>query len=110
MTLSSSSSSSNSDEEDEDQDLLPALPKDLQHIPLNFEKLPAEESLKRSEEYYELMNKRRTVRHFSSDTFPIEIIHNIIKTAGCLLSVNMSILLVNLSFSSPAPLLQYFIF
>lgn len=91
MTLSSSSSSSNSDEEDEDQDLLPALPKDLQHIPLDFEKLPAEESLKRSEEYYKLMNKRRTVRHFSSDTFPIEIIHNIIKTAGCLLSVNMSI-------------------
>ncbi|XP_050311846.1 iodotyrosine deiodinase [Anthonomus grandis grandis] len=65
-----------------DDDLCPALPLDLKHIPLNFSKIPQEESLKRSEEFYQLMNRRRTVRHFSTKGVPKEIIRNIIKTAG----------------------------
>jgi len=35
-----------------------------------------------STEFYELMNKRRSVREFSSETFPREIIENIIMTAS----------------------------
>lgn len=67
---------------EDDDDVTPALPKDLKHIPLLFNRLSVEESLKRSLEFYKLMNKRRTVRHFSSDPVPIEVIRNIIKTAG----------------------------
>lgn len=68
--------------EDVDDSVTPALPKDLKHIPLLFNRISSEETLKRSVEFYELMNKRRTVRHFSSDPVPIEVIRNIIKTAG----------------------------
>nr|XP_023011524.1 iodotyrosine deiodinase 1 isoform X1 [Leptinotarsa decemlineata] len=71
-----------SNEEVEDDGLTPALPKDLKHIPLKFEKLTVEDSIAKSAQFYDLMNKRRTVRHFSSDFVPKEIIHNIIKTAG----------------------------
>ncbi|KAK4873137.1 hypothetical protein RN001_015166 [Aquatica leii] len=53
-----------------------------QHVPLQFKRYSKSESLTRSEEYYELMNKRRTVRHFSKESVPIEVIHNVIKTAG----------------------------
>ncbi|XP_066254458.1 iodotyrosine deiodinase [Euwallacea similis] len=65
-----------------DESLSPALPKDLKHVPLSFTKLPASLSLERSKEFYELMNKRRTVRHFSKEFVPKEIIENIIRTAG----------------------------
>lgn len=69
-------------EEADDEEIFPAFPPDLQHIPLNFDKMSIEKSLQKSEEFYELMNKRRTVRHFSNDPVPKEIIHNIIKAAG----------------------------
>ncbi|XP_076262733.1 iodotyrosine deiodinase [Rhynchophorus ferrugineus] len=71
-----------SDSEDIDDDFLPALPKDLKHIPLVFNQLSEEESLKKSEEFYQLMNARRTVRHFSRKDIPKDVIYNIIKTAG----------------------------
>lgn len=67
---------------DSTEELFPALPKDLKHIPLNFQKLPLEEQINRSKEFYMLMNQRRTVRHFSTEPVPKEIIFNIIKTAG----------------------------
>lgn len=70
------------DEESIDDDVSPALPKDLKHILLVFEKISTEETTSRSLEFYELMNKRRTVRQFSADPVPIEVIRNIIKTAG----------------------------
>lgn len=71
------------------EDISPALPKDLKHIPLNFSKIPTEESLRKSEEFYQLMNKRRTVRHFSKEDIPKEIIDNIIKTAGKLYFISV---------------------
>ncbi|KAK4873136.1 hypothetical protein RN001_015165 [Aquatica leii] len=45
-------------------------------------KLPKNDSIKRSQDFYQLMNTRRTVRHFSKESFPIDIIYNIIKAAG----------------------------
>lgn len=68
--------------EDFEEEITSALPDDLEHIPLNFSKLSSTEILGRSEDFFNLMNKRRTVRHFSSETVPKEIIFNIIKTAG----------------------------
>lgn len=68
--------------EDFEEEITSALPDDLEHIPLKFKKLASAELLNRSKEFFNLMNKRRTVRDFSSETVPKEIIHNIIKTAG----------------------------
>nr|CAI5867853.1 unnamed protein product [Callosobruchus analis] len=76
------SESSDTESPKEEDDISPALPENLRHIPLNFEKLSKEEALLRSNQFYELMNKRRTVRHFSSKPVPKEVIYNIIKTAG----------------------------
>jgi iodotyrosine deiodinase len=36
----------------------------------------------RSNDFYELMRKRRTIRKFSSEPVPIRVIQNILKTAG----------------------------
>jgi len=51
-------------------------------IPYNLPRHTFEEMKKMSTEFYELMNKRRTVRFFSRDPVPLEIIENVIKTAG----------------------------
>lgn len=70
------------EEEFDSEEDAPALPPDLEHVPLVYEKLLTEESLKRSEEYYKFMNMRRTIRRFSTEDIPIKIMQNIIKTAG----------------------------
>ena len=44
--------------------------------------LTPKKMLSNSTEFYELMDKRRSVREFSSETFPREIIENIIMTAS----------------------------
>ncbi len=51
---------------------------------IKYEALPfsRKESLKRSEELYQLWNKRRTIRHFSDKNVEKAVIENIIKTAG----------------------------
>ena len=47
--------------------------------PLNFSE---EETHQRAEDFYELMNKRRSLRMFSDKPVPKEVIENIIKTAS----------------------------
>jgi len=51
-------------------------------LPLEFTRLDAEEALHRSREFSELMSTRRSVRHFSSEPVPRELIENAIRTAG----------------------------
>jgi len=46
------------------------------------EQFPENIMLKRSREFYEFMNTRRTVREFSNKPVPKEIIENVIKTAS----------------------------
>ncbi|XP_053605742.1 iodotyrosine deiodinase [Plodia interpunctella] len=70
------------DGDDEDDVLLPAIPEDTPHIPYTAPKRTDDEILKRSREYYELMAQRRTVRSFSPEPIPNEVLDNIIKTAG----------------------------
>jgi len=52
------------------------------HISYQIEEKSTEESIKASTEFYELMDKRRSVRFFSDKTVPEEVINNIIKTAN----------------------------
>jgi iodotyrosine deiodinase len=51
-------------------------------VPLEFTRLDAEEALRRSREFLELMRTRRSVRHFSSEPVPYGLIENAIRTAG----------------------------
>ncbi|MFW6075016.1 MAG: nitroreductase family protein, partial [Chloroflexota bacterium] len=50
--------------------------------PLDFERIPAEQSIERSRAFYEMMRRRRSVRSFSTDPVPLEIIENAIRVAG----------------------------
>jgi nitroreductase len=50
--------------------------------PLRFERFPPEESVARSADFLTLMRRRRTVRMFSSDLVPFDVIMNAISTAG----------------------------
>lgn len=74
------------DEEDESNnpggDLSSALPWDLEHVPLAFQRLPLEETVRRSREFYSFMDVRRTVRFFSADPVPAEVIRNVVRAAG----------------------------
>ncbi len=52
-------------------------------IPLKFQKIESDaEQLKLAEEFYENLNRRRTVRDFSDESVPFEIIEKAILTAG----------------------------
>ena len=52
-------------------------------IPLqSYNKYPVEEMLKRSEDFYDDLERRRTVRDFSDKSVPIEVIENCIRAAG----------------------------
>ena len=55
---------------------------DYKPIPYKPDRYNDEEMTKRSAEMYEFMRKRRSCRFFSDEHVPIEVIENIIKTAG----------------------------
>ena len=48
----------------------------------NYEELSGEEMIKRSQDFYAEMKKRRSVRQFSSRKFSREVLVNCLKTAG----------------------------
>jgi iodotyrosine deiodinase len=51
-------------------------------VALGFERLSTAEQLARSRAFLESMRQRRTVRHFSSEPVPYELVENAIVTAG----------------------------
>lgn len=51
-------------------------------ITFPFDKKSSEEMKKKSEDFYKLVNQRRTIRDFSEESFPIEVIQNCIKAAN----------------------------
>jgi len=51
-------------------------------IPYRTHSYSEEEMLKRSRSFYELMVGRRSVRHFSNNAVPREVVENIIRTAS----------------------------
>jgi nitroreductase len=53
-----------------------------QFQPLAFERLSPDEQLAHSRAFLERMRTRRTVRHFSTEPVPFELIENTIKTAA----------------------------
>ncbi|CAK6962211.1 iodotyrosine deiodinase 1 isoform X2 [Scomber scombrus] len=55
---------------------------DLPHVPYSPPRYPEEKMLQRSQEFYTLMNQRRSVRLISPEPVPREVIDNVIRTAG----------------------------
>ncbi len=51
-------------------------------IPLEFERLSADEQVRRSREFLDRVRARRTVRSFSPEPVPIEVIENAIRAAA----------------------------
>ena len=51
-------------------------------IPLEYERLSIEDSLERSRSFLATMRKRRSIRSFSTEAVPIELIENAIAAAG----------------------------
>ena len=51
-------------------------------IPYKGVRFPRAEMLKRSREFYQFMEKRRTVRDFSDKPVPLEVIEHIVMTAS----------------------------
>jgi iodotyrosine deiodinase len=51
-------------------------------VPLDYERLDDAEALRRSREFLALMAKRRSVRTFSDEPVPHELLENAIRTAG----------------------------
>ena len=54
----------------------------FKHIRYKHETFSETQMIHRSKEYYEWLDKRRSVRHFSDKQIPIEVIENIIKSAS----------------------------
>jgi iodotyrosine deiodinase len=55
---------------------------EYQPIPLIFDRLAVEDSVERSRAFLELMQRRRSVRKFSREPVPYELIANAVATAG----------------------------
>lgn len=51
-------------------------------VPLDFQRQTSDEQLRRAENFYAVMQRRRTVREFSAESFPFELIERAIATAG----------------------------
>ncbi|XP_043517671.1 iodotyrosine deiodinase 1 isoform X2 [Frieseomelitta varia] len=60
----------------------PVLPINLKHIPYVYKRASEEEMFCRASKFYKIVAARRTIRFFSPDPVPKEVIHEIIKAAG----------------------------
>uniref|UniRef100_A0A2I3LXG5 Iodotyrosine deiodinase 1 n=1 Tax=Papio anubis TaxID=9555 RepID=A0A2I3LXG5_PAPAN len=67
---------------EEDVDEWQESEESVEHIPFSHTHYPEKEMVKRSQEFYELLNKRRSVRFISNEQVPMEVIDNVIRTAG----------------------------
>uniref|UniRef100_A0A0P4WHR2 Nitroreductase domain-containing protein n=1 Tax=Scylla olivacea TaxID=85551 RepID=A0A0P4WHR2_SCYOL len=72
------------DSDDADQsDLVdPPHDEDVAHIRYQHDRLNIEESQRRADEFYHLMNNRRSIRFFSRDPVPRELVEKLVLTAG----------------------------
>lgn len=69
-------------QEEEDADEWQESEENVEHVPFSHTRYPEKEMVKRSQEFYEFLNKRRSVRFISNEQVPMEVIDNVIKAAG----------------------------
>lgn len=63
---------------------LPLIPVHTSYVPtpLEFERLEPEEASRRALAFFELMRTRRSVRHFSTEPVPMELVETALRVAG----------------------------
>ncbi|XP_036446941.1 iodotyrosine deiodinase 1 [Colossoma macropomum] len=71
-----------STKDSEDNDWVVAGTEDLPHVPYTPPRYSEEETLERSQQFYKLLNQRRSVRFISPEPVPREVIENVILAAG----------------------------
>jgi nitroreductase len=54
----------------------------FQPVPHEHDAVDEQDAVERSRDFLELMRRRRSIRHFSADPVPVELIENAIATAG----------------------------
>ncbi|XP_028905880.1 iodotyrosine deiodinase 1 [Ornithorhynchus anatinus] len=69
-------------QEEEEADDWQESDDNFEYVPLSWKRYPESEMIQRSKEFYELLQKRRSVRFISNEPVPREVINNVIKTAG----------------------------
>ncbi|KAM8792362.1 iodotyrosine deiodinase 1 isoform 2-T2 [Rhynchonycteris naso] len=69
-------------QEEEDADESQESEENVEHIPFSHTRYAEKDMVKRSQEFYELLNQRRSVRFISKEPVPMEVIDNVIRTAG----------------------------
>ncbi|XP_075409999.1 iodotyrosine deiodinase 1 [Tenrec ecaudatus] len=69
-------------EGEEDADEWHESEETVDHIPFCPTRYSKEEMVKRSQDFYALLNQRRSVRFISNEQIPMEVIENVIRTAG----------------------------
>jgi len=70
------------DDDDGAQHPRPALEEELEHVPFSHSPVSEEVMKQRAEDFYQEMNRRRTLRFYSRKKVPKEVVENIIRTAG----------------------------
>ena len=73
---------SDDEEEEEEEEDKPAIAEDTNHVLFSHKSYDPAEMTRRSREFYQEMNKRRSLRFFSEKPVPREVIENLILTAG----------------------------
>ncbi|XP_026197133.1 iodotyrosine deiodinase 1 [Anabas testudineus] len=68
--------------EEEDSEWVDSNEEDLPHVPYSPLRYPENTMLQRSQDFYTLMNQRRSVRFISPEPVPQEVINNVVHTAG----------------------------
>ncbi len=54
----------------------------IDHLPLTFTRYTPDEMLSRAKAFHALLDQRRTVRHFSDEPVPYEVIAEVVRTAS----------------------------
>ncbi|XP_012687512.1 iodotyrosine deiodinase 1 [Clupea harengus] len=71
-----------SSKDNEDDEWVDGGEEDLPHVPYTPTRYPPEEMLERSQQFYSLLNQRRSVRFISPEPVPRSVIDNVIHAAG----------------------------
>lgn len=68
--------------DDEAEEVVKPALGEVQHVPFHWPVLSDQELIERSSQFYEQVNKRRTLRFFSERPVPREVVDNIVRAAG----------------------------
>ena len=82
------------EEDEDDEDEVPAIPEDTKHVPYRPTSYDDEVMIQRSRDFYEEMNKRRSVRFFSEKPVTEAVVENLVRTAGMMMMMMLMMVMM----------------